>query len=67
MTTIVITPKTKEEKAFLTRLLKKLNIDSQIVEEPSPNYKTRKAMNDVVQKKGTRVKNSQEFYTKLGI
>ena len=67
MTTIVVKPKSKEEKVFLTHLLKKLNIESQIVEEPSPNYETRKAIKDVVLKKGTKVKNSKELFSKLGI
>jgi len=67
MTTIVIKPKTREEKAFLTRLLKKLNIESQVVEEPSPNYETRKAINDVSLKKGAKSKNSKELFAKLGI
>jgi len=67
MTTIVIKPKTKEEKNFLTRLLKKLNIESQVVEEPSPNYETRKAMKDVTRKKGTKSKNAKELFTKLGV
>ncbi|MCX6286804.1 MAG: hypothetical protein NTY96_06795 [Bacteroidetes bacterium] len=67
MTTIVIKPKTREEKAFLTRLLKKLNIESQVVEEPSPNYETRKAMKDVSMKKGIKSKNAKELFSKLGI
>ena len=67
MTTIVVKPKSKEEKVFLTHLLKKLNIESQVVEEPSPNYETRKAIKDVVLKKGTKVKNSKELFSKLGI
>jgi hypothetical protein len=67
MNTIIITPKTKEEQDFLTDLLKKMNIDANIVEEPLPNYETRKAMEDVKVKKGTKVKNAQELFTKLGI
>ena len=67
MTTIVIKPKSREEKAFLTRLLKKLNIESQVVEEPSPNYETRKAMKDVSLKKGTKSKSAKELFSKLGI
>jgi len=67
MTTIVIKPRTKAEKIFLTRLLQKLNVEVNVVEEPSPNYETRKAMEDVNLKKGTRVKNAQELFTKLGI
>ena len=67
MTTIVIKPKTKEERVFLTRLLKKLNIEADVVEELTPNYETRKAMQDVHQKKGKKVKNAEELFTKLGI
>ena len=67
MTTIVIKPKTRAEQDFLTRLFKKLNVESQVVEEPSPNYETLKAMKDVSLKKGTKAKNSKELFTKLGI
>ncbi|MBC8462616.1 MAG: hypothetical protein H8D67_32015 [Deltaproteobacteria bacterium] len=67
MNTIIIKPKTKEEQDFLTRLLKKMNIDANVVEEPLPNYTTRKAMEDVNDKKGTKVKDAQELFTKLGI
>ena len=47
MTTIVIKPKNKAEKLFLTRLLKKMNIETQFIEEPVPNYETQKAIKDV--------------------
>lgn len=67
MTTIVIRPKNKAEKEFLSRLLKKMNIETQFVEEPVPNVETRKAMTDVEQRKGTKVKDSQELFSKLGI
>jgi hypothetical protein len=67
MTTIVITPKSKAEKDFLTRLLKKMNVESRVVEDPLPNYETRKALADVDRKKGTRVKNTDELFAKLGI
>ncbi len=67
MSTIVIKPKTKKEQDFLTRLLKKMNIEANVVEEPAPNYETRKAMEDVHQKKGKKVKDAQELFTKLGI
>jgi len=67
MTTIVIKPKTKEEQDFLTHLLKKMNIEASVVEELVPNYETRKAMEDVHQKKGKKVKDAQELFTKLGI
>ena len=46
MTTIVIKPKNKAEKIFLTRLLKKMNIETQFIEEPIPNYETQKAIKD---------------------
>ena len=67
MTTIVIKPKTKEEQDFLSHLLEKMNIEASIVEELIPNYETRKAMEDVQHKKGKKVKDSQEIFTKLGI
>ncbi|HAH25615.1 MAG TPA: hypothetical protein DCL77_17965 [Prolixibacteraceae bacterium] len=67
MTTIVIRPKNKAEREFLSRLLKKMNIETQFVEEPVPNVETRKAMEDVEQRKGTKVKDSQGLFSKLGI
>ncbi len=67
MTTILIKPKTEAEKNLLTLLLKKMNIEIQIVEEPMPNYETRKAMDDVDNKKGVRVKDSHELFNTLGI
>lgn len=67
MTAIVIKPKNKEEETFLKELLKKMNIDTLIVEEPTPNYKTIQAIEDVEKKKGTRVKDSGELFSKLGI
>jgi hypothetical protein len=67
MTTIVIKPRNKAEKNFLSHLLKKMNIDVQFIEEPQPNYETRKAIKDVEQKKGNKVKDSKELFTKLGI
>jgi uncharacterized membrane protein YebE (DUF533 family) len=67
MTTIVIKPKNKAEKEFLSRLLKKLNIESQFIEEPMPNSETKKAIEDVEHTKGTKVKDSQELFFKLGI
>jgi hypothetical protein len=67
MTTIVIRPKNKAEENFLSRLLKKMNIDTQFVEEPIPNYETRKAMKDVELLKGTKVKDSKELFSNLGI
>jgi len=44
-----------------------MNIDVQFIEEPQPNYETRKAIKDVEQKKGHKVKDSKELFTKLGI
>jgi len=67
MTTIVIRPKNKAEENLLSRLLKKMNIDTQFVEEPVPNFETRKAIEDVELRKGTSVKDSKELFTKLGI
>lgn len=67
MTTIIIRPKNKAEKNFLSRLLKKMNIETQFIEEPMPNLETRKAMEDVENKKGTKVKDSKELFSKLGI
>jgi hypothetical protein len=67
MTAIVIKPKNKEEETFLKELLKKMNIDTLIVEEPTPNYETIRAIEDVENKKGTRVKDSGELFTQLGI
>ena len=67
MTTIIIRPKNKAEKEFLSRLLKKMNIETEFVEEPVPNAETRKAMQDVEHRKGTKVKDSQELFSKLGI
>ncbi len=67
MTTIVIKPKTKTERDFITRLLKKMNIEVDLIEEPEPNYKTRKAMEEVYHKRGTKVKDSKELFKELGI
>lgn len=67
MTTIVIIPKNKAEKVFLSRLLKKMNIETQFIEEPVPNLETKKAMKDVEHNKGTKVIDSQELFYQLGI
>jgi hypothetical protein len=67
MNTIVIKPKTKEEQDFLTCLLEKMNVDASIVEDSVPNYETKKAMEDVLLKKGTKAKDTKELFTKLGI
>ncbi len=48
-------------------MLKKMNISAQIVEDSSPNYETLKAMEDVEQRKGKRVKNADELFEDLGI
>ena len=44
-----------------------MNIEIQVVEEPMPNYETRKAMEDVENKKGIRAKDSQELFDVLEI
>jgi len=62
MSTLIIKPKSKEEEDLLTRLLKKMNIDVQLFEEPMPNYETRKAMDDAHNRKGTRVKNLDQLF-----
>ena len=67
MTTIIIRPKSNDEKNLITKMLKKMNIEASIVEEPFPNYETQKAISDVENKKGTRVKNSDELFDLLGI
>ena len=67
MTTIIIKPKTEAEYNLLTQLLKRMNIDIQLVDEPEPNYETRKAMEDVENKKGVRMKDSEELFDTLGI
>lgn len=67
MTTLVIKPKSKDERLFLTKMLKKMNIEVDVVEEPTPNYETQKAISDVENKKGIRVKNTAELFDKLGL
>jgi len=67
MATIIIYPKSKEEADLLSKLLKKMNIEANIVEESEPNYQTKKAILDVENKKGTRVKDSDELFKHLGI
>ncbi len=44
-----------------------MNVDMNLVEEPLPNYETNLAMEDVQGKKGTKVKDAKELFTKLGI
>jgi hypothetical protein len=60
MKTIVIKPKSKAESDFLTQLLKKMNIESDLVEELEPNELTKAAMEDTNRKKGIKVENSNE-------
>ena len=67
MTSILIKLKTKSEYDLLTRLLKKMQIEIQVVEEPYPNYESLKAIEDVENKKGIRTKNSKELFDSLGI
>ena len=67
MTTVIVKPRNKEEKNLLTQLLRKMNVKSEVIEDDSPNEETRKAMEDVENKKGTRVKDSTELFNKLGI
>jgi hypothetical protein len=67
MTTIVIKPKSKEEQDLITVLLKKMNIEAEVVEESASAHETRKAMDDLRNKKGTKVKNADELFNKLGI
>jgi len=52
---------------LLTRLLKKMNIEIQVVEEALPNYETMKAIEDVENKNGVRANDAQDLFTKLGI
>jgi len=67
MAKIIVKPKNKEEESFLTRLLKKMHVKVEIIEESSPNEETQKAIEDVENKKGTKVKDSQDLFDKLGI
>ena len=67
MAKIIVKPKNKEEQNFLTRLLKKMNVKAEVVDESLPNKETQKGIEDVENKKGTKVKNSQDLFNKLGI
>jgi len=67
MPTIIIKPKTPEETKLLTSLLKKMNIEAELFEEPVPNYETRKAIKDVEDKKGSKASNSKDLFNKLDI
>jgi len=67
MTTIIIKPRSNEEKDLLTLMLKRMNIEASFVEEPVPNYETAKAIEDVEHKNGTRTRSSKELFSELGI
>ena len=67
MTTILIKPKTKAEYNLLTRMLKKMNVEVQLVEEDNPNYETLKAIEDVENINGIRVNDTEELFETLGI
>jgi antitoxin component of RelBE/YafQ-DinJ toxin-antitoxin module len=66
MSKIIVKPKNKEEQNFLTRLLKKMDVKAEVVDESSPNEETQKAIEDVENKKGTKVRDSQDLFNKLG-
>jgi hypothetical protein len=61
MTTIVIKPKSKSEENLLTRLFKKMNIEVQIFEEPIPDYETNKAIEDVHNRKGSKLHDKDQL------
>jgi len=44
-----------------------MNVEMNLVEEPLPNYETKMAMEDVQGKKGNKVKDAKDLFTKLGI
>ena len=44
-----------------------MNIETQFIEEDVPNVETRKAIEDVELRKGKKVKDAQELFSKLGI
>lgn len=67
MSTIVIKPKNKAEEALLTKMLRKMNVDAHLINEPFPNYDTVAAIQDVESGKGTRAKDSKDLFDKLGI
>jgi antitoxin component of RelBE/YafQ-DinJ toxin-antitoxin module len=67
MTTILIKPKTKAEYNLLTKLLKRMNIEIQLIEENNPNTETLKAIEDVKKREGIKEKNAQELFDTLGI
>lgn len=67
MTTILIKPKTKAEYNLITRLLKRMNIEAEIVEEDKPNYETLKAIEEVEKRNGIKTKDSKELFDTLGL
>ncbi len=67
MATILIKTKTKAVFNLLTRMLKKMNIEVQVVEENKPNDETHKAMADVEKRNGIRTKSSKELFDMLEI
>ena len=44
-----------------------MDVKAEVVDESLPNEETQKAIEDVENKKGTKVKNSQDLFKKLGI
>ena len=44
-----------------------MNIVTYLFEEPTPDYETRKAISDVESHQGTKVKDSKELFSRLGI
>ena len=67
MSTIIIKPRNKSEEALLTKMLKKMNVDIQLVQESIPNYETQKAIEDAESSKVIKVKNAQDLFNKIGI
>ncbi len=58
MASILIKPKSVDERKFLIDLLKRMNITSTLVEEPEINYESKKAIKDVADGKVNEVSNS---------
>jgi hypothetical protein len=48
-------------------MLRKMNVDAHLINEPFPNYDTIAAIQDVESGKGTSVKDSKDLFDKLGI
>lgn len=67
MTTIIIKPSSVEETKLLTTLLKKMNVETEVYHDNKPNDETLKAMADVENKKGKKVKDSNELFNDLGV